>query len=140
MMFYAPGGQAAGPAVATAVHEHAVYGRTFRGLAGDGPPVETELTGEAGDAFSPKPLARNVAEDYNWNDPKLRRHYIRLEQKVLAKQASREENAEYQGMKRDRNGLIFADRQVRDYAEIQRLRKLAQTLAEVQKYLRPIEL
>ncbi len=139
MIFHAPNGQTAPPTVASAMYDHAFYGRTFQAQAAEGPPVETELEGVAGDSFEPKPPAVNVLEDYNWTDPQLQRQFIRLEQKFLAKKATREEAAEYQAMKRDRNGSIFAERQVRDYAEIQRLRKLAAKLAEVQKYLRPLE-
>ena len=140
MIFFAPNGQAAAPAVATAVQEHAFYGRTIQTQASEGPPLETELAGEMGDAFDPKPRVQDVVEDYDWNNPRLKRRFILLEQKFLAKKATREEAGEYQTMKRDRNGTIFAERQLRDYVEIQRLRKLSEKLAEVQRYLRPLEI
>jgi hypothetical protein len=43
-------------------------------------------------------------------------------------------------MKQDRNSLIFADRYITDYAEIQRLQILSIKIAEIQKYLRPIRI
>ena len=140
MIFYATNGQAAGPAVATAVQEHAFFGRTFQAQAADGPPVESDWVEGKGDSVELKPRLQEVVEDFDWRDPQMQRRFIRLEQKVLAKKASQDEVQDYQNMKRDRNGSIFADRQVRDYAEVQRLRKLGEKLAEVQKYLRPLEI
>jgi hypothetical protein len=78
--------------------------------------------------------------DFDWSDPRLNRGFIRLEQRVLAEKATGEEERRYRAMLADRNSRIFADRSLRDYAEIQRLRKLSEKLAEVQRFLRPIDL
>lgn len=139
MIFFATNGQAAPPAVVTAVQDYAFSSRTYHGQVSDGPPIETDLVSEEGDSVVLKPRPQHVVEDFDWNDPKLQRRFILLEQKVLAKKADRDEAEDYQIMKRDRNGRIFAERQLRDYSEIQRLRKLSQKLAEIQKYLSPLE-
>ena len=81
-----------------------------------------------------------MQEQFDWDSPKLNREFIRLEQMVLAKKADGEERARYQAMKHHRNSVIFADRYMRDYAEVQRLKKLSEKLAEVQQYLRPIKI
>ena len=79
-------------------------------------------------------------EDFNWSDPKLNRHFIELEQRVLANKAAKDDMTRYQAMKNDRDSVIFSDRYISDYAEIQRLKILSEKIAEIQKFLRPIRL
>ena len=78
--------------------------------------------------------------ELDWSKPKLTREFVRLEQTVLARKASEDEIRRYRALRSDRNSIIFAKRALRDYAEIQRIRKLNQKLAELEQYLRPIEL
>jgi hypothetical protein len=141
MIFQAPPPASAPSPVATVVAEHAISGRTFQAAAAGGlPPLETLLVGEGGDSAAPQPEQRDVLEDFDWTNEKLQREFIRLEQKTLAKKATPDEQHRYAAMKRDRNSRIFADRYVRDYAEIQRLRKLSEKLAEIQQFLRPVNI
>ena len=81
-----------------------------------------------------------VKENFNWSDPKVNHQFIELEQKVLANKAAKDEMKHYQAMKNDRDGIIFSDRYISDYAEIQRLKILSEKIAEIQKFLRPISL
>lgn len=84
------------------------------------------------------PIEKDVNDEFDWNDPRTNKQFVQLEQKALAKKASREELIRYEIMRSSRNSEIFADRAIRDYAEVQRLKKLTEKLAEVQKFLRPI--
>ena len=140
MIFYATPGQAAALPVAALVAEHATTSRIYRAAAAAGPPAEISLEGYAGEQADIKPPVQDVLEEFDWASAKVMREYVRLEQKVLAKQATPDELSHYRSMKRDRNGRVFAERYVRDYAEVQRLKKLSEKLAEIQHYLRPIEL
>jgi hypothetical protein len=79
-------------------------------------------------------------EQFNWERPGTNRDYICLEQKVLAGKSTTEELVRYKTMKRDRNSVVFADRYITDYAEIQRIQILSIKIAELQKYLRPIKI
>ncbi len=83
-----------------------------------------------------KPL--DVTQEYDWNNNKVSKEFIRLQQKVLAGIATPEEGAQYHSMKLDRNSTIFADRYVQNYAEAQRLRTLQQKLADLSQYLKPL--
>jgi hypothetical protein len=139
MIFYATPGQAAALPVAALVAEHATTSRIYRAAAEAGPPAEISL-GCPGEQAEIKPPVQDVLEEFDWDSAKVMREYVRLEQKALAKQATPEELSHYRSMKRDRNGRVFAERYVRDYAEVQRLKKLSEKLAEIQHYLRPIEL
>ena len=68
---------------------------------------------------------------FDWSKAKVMREYVQLEQKVLAEKATAEEAQRYRSMKRDRTSRIFADRIVRDYVDVQILRKLSEKLAEI---------
>jgi len=61
-----------------------------------------------------------------------------MEQKFLAEVAGNDEKKRYLTMKRDRDAKIFGNRQVQDYREIRRLRQLEKKLAEIQKFIQPI--
>jgi hypothetical protein len=140
MIVYAPQAAHAAAPVATAIAEHAVSGRTFRTHTTGGPPIELLVVSGQGDALELQTPAQPVREHFNWDSLRLNREFIRLEQKVLAGKATDEEFQHYDMMKQDRNSEIFADRYLRDYAEVQRLRKLNEKLAELQQYLRPVRL
>jgi len=81
-----------------------------------------------------------LVEEFDWSNPKTNREYIQLEQKTLARKASQDEMDRYFAMKNERDGAIFADRYLADYAEIQRLKILSEKIAEIQKFLRPIKI
>lgn len=140
MIFYATPGQAAAPPVATVIAEQRATSRIYHGAAGGLPPVEISLEGCPGEQAEIKPQAGDPLEEFDWSNAKVMREFVRLEQKVLARQAGAEERKRYQVMKRGRNGEVFAERYVRDYAEVQRLKKLSEKLSEIQQYLRPITL
>lgn len=138
MIFHAPAtGVSVPPAVVVCAEAQAVSGQMCQGSAHDGPTALTGSSEEEGDSLWQRWI-RERHEEFDWMTTKTRREFIRLEQKVLANRANPEEANRYEAMKSDRNSKIFADRQFRDYAEVQRLRKLSQKLAEVQQYLRPI--
>lgn len=126
--------------MATAVVEHAVTPRVYRSVAAASPPLEISMKGCPGEQAEIRPPTRDALEEFDWSSASVMREYVRLEQKVLAKQASAEDKKRYQSMRRDRNGRVFAERYVRDYAEVQRLKRLSEKLAEIQQYLRPIEI
>lgn len=110
--------------------------------AGSGPdPANlSSFAGEMdGDSAYYHPMEKAVNEDFDWNDPRTQKEFIRLEQKVLARKASAEAQVRYEVMRASRNSEIFADRALRDYAEVQRLKKLSEKLADIQQYLRPIK-
>ena len=104
------------------------------------PNTEFNFDAIIGEKAEIQPRSIELVEEFDWSNPKLKREFIQLEQKVLAKKASHEEFDRYSSMKSDRNGLIFSDRYVADYAEIQRLKILSEKIAEIQKFLRPISL
>jgi hypothetical protein len=143
MIFQAPPAVSAAPPVAVVAAERSASGRTFNANAsGESPsPPAAEFSAPAdGDTLELQPREVPVREKFDWSSPKLNREFIRLEQKSLARKASPEETGRYQAMRRDRNSQLFADRYLSDYAEIRRLRKLAEKLAEIQQYLRPVRL
>jgi hypothetical protein len=140
MIVYAPTPHGAAPSVATAVAENSMTARTFQTGASGTPPIEPIVMGEAGDSAETRFEPTDVRPEFDWDDPKTKREFIRLEQKSLARKATREEQQRYKAMKADRDSHIFADRYLRDYAEIQRLRKLSEKLAEIQQFLRPVSI
>ena len=142
MIFQAPPASSAAPPVAIVVAERSTSSRTFHTSAGGDPTTPSAgFTSPAdGDTLELQPRQVPVREQFDWSSPKLNREFIRLEQKSLARKASPEETARYQAMRRDRNSQLFANRYLSDYAEIRRLRKLAEKLAEIQQYLRPVRL
>lgn len=142
MIFHAIPPQGAVPAVALVAAQHAATSRTFESGVSGTAPLETLTVAEEheGDAVQFQPQDREVTEAFDWRNPKTQREFIHLEQKVLARKAKADEERRYQAMRRDRNSEIFADRSLRDYAEVQRLKKLSEKLAEIQQYLRPFEI
>jgi hypothetical protein len=138
MILFAPLAHApAQPGVIASEHQAAALD-TYHYAGAWSPPLPDDVTGEAGEQVEIKPSVQRPLERLEWSNPKVTRRFIKLEQKVLAEKASDEELLSYEQMRRDRNAVIFADKYVRDYAEVQRLRKLAQRLAEIQQYLAPM--
>jgi len=139
MIVYAPAGTTSAPSVSMSGNEQAsVAPYAYFASAGGSTPPEVFVQGIEGVAADIQPAAEPMLESFNWQDKKLNREFTRLQQRVLARKASNDERERYEAMKRDRNGKIFADRYLHDYAEVERLKKLSQKLAEVQQYLRPI--
>jgi hypothetical protein len=140
MIFYATPGQASAPPIAAVVAvDHAATQQVFRAAAGP-PTPEFAIEEGAGEKAEISTGTMDVQEQFDWSRPRTQREFIRLEQQVLADRANSDEQKRYRAMKRDRNGWIFAERYVRDYSEVQRLRKLTEKLADIQQYLRPIKL
>jgi hypothetical protein len=129
------------PSVRVVAVEQAATTPVYRsGAAAVGPAGTVIAQEQESDAAHVKTEVREVHEDFDWKSPKGSREFIRLEQKVLAGKAGADEQHRYQVMRRDRNSQVFSDRALHDYAEVQRLKKLSQKLAEVQQYLRPINI
>jgi hypothetical protein len=140
MIFFATPAQGAGTPIA-AVFEHSISSRTFQTAAAAGtPPIEPFAVGDVANSAELQPDRQDVHEEFDWSSTKIQREFIRLEQKVIARKGTADEQRRYLAMKRGRNSRIFADRYVRDYAEIQRIRRLSKKLAEIQRDLRPISI
>jgi hypothetical protein len=103
------------------------------------PPLEINLAEIDNISFQPEPHPQPLIEEFDWNDKKTNREFVRLEQKVLAKVAESDDVCRYQKMRQHRNSKAFAERELRDYQEIRRLKQLSQKLSELQQYVRPIK-
>jgi hypothetical protein len=139
MIFFATPGNTAGPAILGQGMRQSVTVEIYEVPPTNEPPENALISLESfdGELTVNETPVPELSQEFDWSNPKVEREFIRLEQKKLAKQANPEEVKRYQCMKCDRNANIFADRNVRDYAEVQRLKKLAEKLAEIQKYMRP---
>jgi 5-carboxymethyl-2-hydroxymuconate isomerase len=140
MIYNAPAGSFFAPAVGSVAEREATPAIYVGVPTSASPPparFETNLIGEKSEFQQIKVPA---IEQFNWQDSETNRDYIHLEQKVLAGKSTVEEASRYKIMKQDRNGIVFADRYVTDYAEIQRIQTLSIKIAELQKYLRPIKI
>jgi hypothetical protein len=120
--------------------EYSSAAMVYQSVPGTSPPIGTNLEGFEGELAQIQPHVEDVSENFDWSKPKTYREFVRLEQKVLARKVNSDERNRYELMKKDRNSIVFADRCVRDYAEVQRLKKLSEKLTEIQQYLRPIEI
>ena len=140
MIFYSTAGEAPPPSVVFAAADRGAASQIFQAVVGPSSWLGGSLEGYPGEAAEMTPPTTEVREEFDWANAKVMRKYVALEQKVLANQASAEEHRDYESMKRNRNGVVFAERYAQDYAEVQRLRKLSEKLAEIQQYLRPIRL
>jgi hypothetical protein len=140
MIFSAPTGYMYDGGSARFAGEHQSAAATFEAVPAGSQP-DPEFFWTAGDGVQSRiesaPIP--VTEEFDWSVKKTNREFILLEQKSLAKKASKEEVQRYKLMKKDRDSLIFSDRYISDYAEIQRLKILSEKIAEIQKYLRPIK-
>ena len=140
MIFFSPPELTSTPVVAVALREASGATECLRGSIEGCGASEPEMTFDIDvpDSVQSRPEVIEVAEEFDWSSKKVHREFVILEQKVLAEKAHAEEARRYQAMKESRNKIIFADRTVQDYSEMQRLKLLAEKLAEVQRYLRPI--
>jgi hypothetical protein len=102
--------------------------------------VQISLAKVVGEISEMQPPQVNLVEEFDWSDPKLNREFIKLEQKALAQKATNEELSRYYSMKSGRDSIIFSERYIADYAEMQRLKILSEKIIELQKYLKPIRL
>jgi hypothetical protein len=112
---------------------------TYHETGGSTSGTPQELTVADENAASYTPSFRSAAkEEFDWLGKKTRKEFARMEQKFLAEVAGNDEKKRYLTMKRDRDAKIFGNRQVQDYREIRRLRQLEKKLAEIQKFIQPI--
>jgi hypothetical protein len=142
MMYYATEGQIATDSKIEFLRDsYAVAGFHQAACPGADPPLPAIYFGAPQfDVFTPQPRQETAILNFNWNDPKARKDYARIEQKVLAGAADAEERRKFQQMKRSRKSKIFADRYLHDYVEARRLEQLSKKLSELQQFLRPIKL
>lgn len=140
MIYCAPAGSAFAPVAGTPAERESTPTFSVSVPASANPPQENFGATISGDRSELKTVTVQSVEQFDWDKNETKRDYIRLEQKVLANQSTTVEVARYKIMKRDRNGIIFADRYLADYAEIQRVQILARKIAELQEYLRPIKI
>ena len=138
MLLIAPIGHAAVQHSVVASEHQAAAPGTYHYTESWSPSPPEDSIGEAGERVEIKPSVQPALEEWDWNDEGVVRRFIKLEQKVLAEKASKEEQDVYNQMRRHRTSVLFADKYIRDYAEVQRLQKLSQRLAEIQEYLTPI--
>ena len=109
---------------------------------------EDQNSGGVGELFGPdvdlsnfvesKPAVMDLPEEFDWTSKKVSQEFVKLEQKTLAGVAAPEEEGRYNAMRLNRNKIVFADRYIQDYAEVQRLKILSEKLMDLQTYLRPI--
>lgn len=140
MIYSAPAGSSFAPAIGSAAEREATPAIYVDAPASDNPPLENFGVDLIGEKSEFQPVRVPSVEQFDWDSPKMNRDYIRLEQKVLAGKSTAEEISRYKVMKRDRNSVIFSDRYITNYAEIQRIQILSIKIAELQKYLRPIKI
>jgi hypothetical protein len=142
MIFYSTSGNATVPAMFDQGIRRGATVEVQEAPLQNDPPENAlpSIEGFQGELTATESPVQDVTENFEWGNPKTEREFIKLEQKKLAKKATPEEVKRYLSMKRDRNANIFADRNVRDYAEVQRLKKLSEKLEEIQKYMRPFPL
>lgn len=140
MIYSAPAGTSFAPAVGSVAEREMTPAIYVSAPASDNPPPTDFGVNFIGEKSEFQPVRVPAIEQFDWQNPKTNRDYIHLEQKVLAGKSIPEETSRYKVMKRDRNSVIFADRYITDYAEIQRVEILSIKIAELQKYLRPIKI
>ena len=140
MIFSAPTGFMFDGGAARFAGEHQSATATYEAIpAGSQPDPDFFWTSSDGNQSGIESAPMPVTEEFDWSVKKTSREFICLEQKTLAKKASKEEVQRYRLMKQDRDSVIFSERYISDYAEIQRLKILSEKIAEIQKYLRPIK-
>jgi hypothetical protein len=140
MIYNAPAGSSFAPAIGSITEREATPAIYVGAPAASSPPPADFGINFIGEKSEFEQIKVPAVEQFNWGQPETNRGYIRLEQKVLADKSTAEELARYKAMKRDRNSVVFADRYISDYAEIQRIQILSSKIAELQKYLRPIKI
>lgn len=140
MIYSAPAGSSFAPAAGFVAEREATPAIYVGAPASSDPPPMDFGISFIGEKSEFQPMSVPAIEQFNWRLSETSREYIHLEQKVLAGKSTAEESARYKAMKRDRNSVVFADRYITDYAEIQRVQILSIKIAELQKYLRPIKI
>jgi hypothetical protein len=140
MIYNAPAGTSFAPVVGSVAEREMTPAIYVSVAASDNPPPRDFGVSFNAEKSEFQPVEVPALEQFDWQNPETNRDYIRLEQKVLAGKSTAEEASRYQTIKRDRNSVIFADRYITDYAEIQRIQILSTKIAELQKYLRPIKI
>jgi hypothetical protein len=140
MIYSAPAGTSFAPVVGSVAEREMTPAAYVSVPASDNPPPRDFGVNFKAERSEFQPVKVPAIEQFDWQNPTTNRDYIRLEQKVLAGKSTADEASRYQAMKRDRNSVIFADRYITDYAEIQRVEILSIKIAELQKYLRPIKI
>jgi hypothetical protein len=141
MIFYAPTEAQAAPSISVVASEQRAKSKTYQAAAvGSGSTGNLMALAVEGVRAEIQPASQQAIESFNWRDATTLRRYIQLEQKVLAGKADSGEIASYHRQRAHRNSQVFADRYLHDYLEVQRLKKLSEKLAEVERYLRPIPL
>jgi hypothetical protein len=139
MIVYAPAGGLAAPSIPISTVERAALAPYAYVMSAGGNVPQTVVV-QAVEAASVelRSMSEPAGESFDWSSKKVNQEFTLLQQRALAGKASDDEKARYNEMKRDRNSQIFADRYVSDYAEVERLKKLSHTLAELEKHLKPI--
>lgn len=140
MIYTAPAGSSFAPAIGFAAEREATPAIYVSAAGSDNPPPTDFGANFVVEKSEFQPINVPVVEQFNWEHSETNRDYISLEQKVLSGKSTAEEKSRYKAMKQNRNSIIFADRYITDYAEIQRLQILSIKIAELQKYLRPIKI
>ena len=140
MIYNAPAGSSFAPAVSVNAEREATPAIYVSAAGSEIPPPTDFGVNFVVEKLESQPMSVPAIEQFHWELPETNRDYIRLEQKVLSGKSTPEETSRYKTMKRDRNSVIFADRYITDYAEIQRIQILSIKIAELQKYLRPINI
>ena len=140
MIYNAPAGSSFAPAVGFIAEREATPAMYVGAAGSDNPPPTNFGVNFVVEKLESQSMTVPAVEQFHWELTETKRDYIRLEQKFLSGKSTAEETARYKTMKQERNSVIFADRYISDYAEIQRLQILSIKIAELQKYLRPIKI
>jgi hypothetical protein len=140
MIYSAPAGSSFAPEVGFIGDREATPPTYLAAASADNPPPANFGVDFVVEKLQSQPMTVPFLEQFHWELPETKREYIRLEQKFLSGKSTPVETSRYKTMKQERNSVIFADRYITDYAEIQRLQILSIKIAELQKYLRPIKI
>ncbi len=119
--------------------EATLFSQTVTEAAGEVSLQHLDASGDAGRAEE-QSVPMDVVEEIDWTDARQHRLFARLEGRYLAKKCSPDESQQYRTMKQSRDAFIFSKTYVQDYAEEQRLRLLAEKLADIEHYLRPLSI
>jgi len=75
---------------------------------------------------------------YDWQDARIHNRFARLEAKVLAGRSNAKEEQQYKEMRKSRMELLRGINYLENYAETERLKKLAVKLREIQILMQPV--
>ena len=76
----------------------------------------------------------------NWEDSKAQKRFAKMEALFLAGKLTPDQKDIYRSLLHQRRAFAFSKNYLRNYAESERLRKLAKKLKEIQQFLKPIRL